>query len=50
MQKQKAVYIEQYNKIPEQPKTKNDLNNKRKLTKLIDELTTNINKYKIKED
>ena len=50
MQKQREIYIEQYNKIPEQPKTRNDLNEKRKLKKLIEELTTEINKLTNKEE
>ena len=45
MEKQRNAYIEQYEKLPEFPKTKKDLNDKRKLKKLIDELTTNINIY-----
>ena len=45
MEKQRSIYIDEYDKLPEHPKTKKDLNDKRKLKKLIDELTTNINIY-----
>ena len=45
MEKERNAYIEQYEKLPEFPKTKKELNDKRKLKKLIDELATNINIY-----
>ena len=50
LQKQRNTYLNEYNRLPEQPKTKNDLNYKRKIKKIIDEIGTNINIYTNKEN
>ena len=50
LEKQRNIYLEEYSKLPEHPKTKKDLNDKRKLKKIIDELNTNINIYANQEN
>ncbi len=49
MQKQRDIYLDQYDKLPEHPKKQKDFNEKRELKKLIDDLNMNINEYKRQE-
>ena len=49
MQKQRNIYLDEYDKLPEHPKKQKDLNDKRELKKLIDDLNMNINEYKRQE-
>ena len=49
LQKQRDVYLDEYDKLPEHPKKQKDLNDKRELKKLIDDLNININEYKRQE-
>ena len=49
LQKQRDIYLQQYDKLPEHPKKQKDLNEKRELKKLIDDLNMNINEYKKQE-
>ena len=49
LQKQRNIYLDEYDKLPEHPKKQKDLNDKRELKKLIDDLNMNINEYKRQE-
>ena len=49
LQKQRAIYLDEYDKLPEHPKKQKDLNDKKELKKLIDDLNVNINEYKRQE-
>ena len=49
LQKQRNIYLDEYDKLPEHPKKQKDLNDKRELKKLIDNLNMNINEYKRQE-
>ena len=49
LQKQRDIYLDEYNKLPEHPKKHKDLNDKKELKKLIDDLNVNINEYKRQE-
>ena len=49
LQKQRNIYLDEYDKLPEHPKKQKDLIDKRDLKQLIDELNMNINEYKRQE-
>ena len=49
LEKQRNIYLNEYNKLPENPKTQKELNEKRKLKRLIDEFNTNIYNVKSQE-
>ena len=49
LQKKRDVYLDEYDKLPENPKKHKDLIDKRETKKIIDELNTAINEYKMKE-
>ena len=49
LQKQRDIYLDEYNKLPEHPKKLKDLNDKKELKTLIDDLNININEYKRQE-
>ena len=49
LQKKRDIYLDQYDKLPEHPKKQKDLFDKRETKKIIDELNTAINEYKMKE-
>ena len=49
LQKQRNIYLDQYDKLPEHPKKQKDLNDKRELKKLIDDLNADINEFKRQE-
>ena len=49
LQKKRDVYLDEYDKLPEHPKKQKDLIDKRETKKIIDELNTAINEYKMKE-
>ena len=49
LEKQRNIYLSAYNKLPENPKTQKELNEKRKLKRLIDEFNTNIYNIKSQE-
>ena len=49
LQKKREFYIDQYAKLPEHPKTQKDLNYRKDLKKIIDDLSANINEYKMQE-
>ena len=49
LQKKREFYLDEYDKLPEHPKKQKDLVDKRETKKIIDELNTAINEYKMKE-
>ena len=49
LQKQRNIYLDEYDKLPEHPKKQKDLNDKRELKKLIDDLNMDINEFKRQE-
>ena len=49
LQKKRDIYLDEYDKLPEHPKKQKDLIDKRETKKMIDELNTAINEYKMKE-
>ena len=49
LQKQRNIYLDEFDKLPEHPKKQKDLNARRELKKLIDDLNMNINEYKKQE-
>ena len=49
LQKQRDIYLDEFDKLPEHPKKQKDLNEKKELKKLIDELNININEFKRQE-
>ena len=49
LQKKRDIYLDEYDKLPENPKKQKELLEKRDIKKIIDELNSAINGYKMKE-
>ena len=49
LQKQRNIYLNEFDKLPEHPKKQRDLNERKELKKLIEDLDNNINEYKRQE-